>query len=306
MCCMDLHIKKKEKTMNRIIKKGPFRLFAVTKALLLVSSCFVMGNLCAMKEKKRIPRYKSIDAKVKFINKTALTTYVRVYFPVNFYEAPSVYKIKSKKSKDIAWKKKRRTIYVVPNKVEIIARDGRKKYKKEFSRFFFKANREYSIIEKDSIVIEPSKKKYDSVESSKIELVSVVGLTKKPLSSEYVAFDVLPTKEEFEKKKLESFVNIKEDENDLTDNNTSIRRFFNKDRKSFTVEGSNFRTNRAIIEESDSYFDLKFKNEYFDKNKEYSIIFRSSSDRGISKISKISDLKSGVIYEISIVPFDIL
>ncbi len=291
--------------MNRIMKKRSSRLFAVTKGLLLVFGCFVGGNLCAMRP---LPIHDISSTQAEFVNLTVWTINVKVHFPIKTDNPPFIYKIKPEERKNIILKKKKvESGYIVASWVEIIARKGRKEYKKEFPRFFFKANKKYSIIKKDSIVIEPGKKKYDSVESSQVKLLSVIKLPKQRSQSEYGSFEALPTKKEFEKKRLEGFVNIKEGENDLTNNNTSSRRFFNKSGKGFTIEGSNLKTNMANIERSDRYFDVKFNNEYFDKDKEYKIIFRLSKDRSISKMYKISDLKrSNVIYEISIVPFDVI
>ncbi len=284
--------------MNRIIKRDSSRLYEVTKALLLVTSCFMVSNLWAMGEDKQV------HTKSKFTNSTELTIFVKVYFPAKHKILPFLYKIKKGVSKNIVLREKKGEVYVVASKVEIIARNRKEKYEKGFPRFYFKANKEYFIIAKDSIVIEPTKK-HLSAKRLNVKLVCVSPLGKR-VGSEYGSFEALPTKEEFEKKKIGAFVNIKEDENDLTNNNTSTRRFFNKSAKGFTIEGSNFKTNLANIEMSDSYFDVKFKNEYFDKDKEYKIIFRLSNDRKISKMYKISDLKRNVIYEISIVPFDII
>ncbi len=58
--------------MNRIIKKSAFRLFAVAKALLLVSSCFMVSNLWAMEQ----DNYR----RATLINKTGSAIVVTTYF----------------------------------------------------------------------------------------------------------------------------------------------------------------------------------------------------------------------------------
>ncbi len=64
--------------MNRIIKRGSSRLYEVTKALLLVSSCFMVSNLWAMESDENQTKDGYYTAKL--INKTGERVMITVYF----------------------------------------------------------------------------------------------------------------------------------------------------------------------------------------------------------------------------------
>ncbi len=249
----------------------------------------------------------------KLTNNTPFIFFVKVKFPEQV-TLPFRYKLHSKIRSNQTEKIKKNTKDIrVENLlgdravIQIRMRDKVKLYKRSFEKGFFDPGKEYSIIEKDSIAIDIEEIKKGSRGPDKVFDISL--LSRNVKESEYGSFENIDSRmSAVVAKRNGSFIEESEKirRGSKSVNGETVIRFRNKSEKKldFYVSSPSRRdkTETFIVDGSD-YFGVKFKNEYFDKNKKYSIIFRSSSDRGIYKIS---DLKSGVIYEISIVPFDIL